>query len=122
MDKKFKNLFKIGERAVALLQNEVFINDIANAGLINDLVTAYAELIVAVDATGLTAPEKDALKQPFRDVLDRYNFVDIVVIEPDKLYSKSLEFDPVKIQEAIQGGIDKVNDMWTADIEPVVTV
>lgn len=119
VQKKFGNLIKIAKRSVGLLENEVFRTDIAQANLINDLVEAYAGLDAGADALGLTSSDKKKLLKPLKEVLADYNVVRIMVIEPDKLYFKKLEFKPKLIRQAIKGGRQKVVDIWP-EIEKVI--
>lgn len=119
-DRKFKNLIKIGLRAVGILENEIFRTDVAKAELINNLVAAHQTLVAAVAGLNVSDAEKQALLGSFSEILDHYNFVPIVIIEPDELLYDSLEFDPDKIRQAIETGREKVRDQW-AEIEAVIT-
>lgn len=117
--KRFGNLFKIGKRAVAILENEVFRTDIARAALINNLVKAYADLDAGAKSIGLSESEKTKFLDPINKVLKKYNVVEIIVIEPDELYLKGLNFNPRKIRRAMNAGRKKVGEIWS-DIEKVI--
>lgn len=110
--KKFKNLIKIAKRAVEILENEVFRTDIAKAKLINDLVKAYAGLETQANSLNLSLQQRGKLLAPFKQVLEDYKLVNIVTIEPEKLFSSSLEFNPQKIRTAIKAGKTTVEKKW----------
>jgi NTE family protein len=110
----FPNLIKIGLRAVDILQSEVSANDLANATMINDLLAARAAQAKALTDAGVGPGTAAAVLKPFDDEILKYHFVPIRVIEPDKEYSETLEFDPAKIREAIAAGRDAVTRDWTA--------
>lgn len=116
----FPNLIKIGLRAVDILQSEVSINDTANATLINDLLAAREQQFRALEAEGISADVATKILAPLDARLSQYRFAPIRIIEPEREYSETLEFDPKKIREAIEGGRAAVDRQWKA-LEPLVT-
>jgi NTE family protein len=116
----FPNLIKIGLRAVDILQSEVSINDTANATLINDMISARESLFKALEAQGNTGAQASAILRPLDVQLSKYRFAPIRIIEPDQVYSDTLEFDPNKIRTAIDAGRAAVAHEWEA-IEPLLT-
>ena len=116
----FPNLIKIGLRAVDILQSEVSVNDLANATLINDLIAARESQFRELEAQGITGAQATAILRPLDVQLSNYRFAPIRIIEPEKEYSDTLEFNPAKIREAIQGGRDAVEREWEA-LEPLLT-
>jgi NTE family protein len=115
----FPDLIKIGLRCVDILQQEVSINDTANATLINDLIAARESQFKALEAQGITGAQAAAILRPIDVQLARYHFARIRVIEPEQEYSDTLEFDPAKIAVAIQAGRDAVEREWDA-LQPLV--
>jgi NTE family protein len=116
----FPNLIKIGLRAVDILQSEVSINDTANATLINDLISAREAQFKALEAEGITGAQATGILRPLDLQLSKYRFAPIRIIEPEKVYSDTLEFDPAKIREAIDAGRAAVEHEWDA-IEPLLS-
>jgi NTE family protein len=116
----FPNLIKIGLRAVDILQSEVSANDLANATLINDFIAAREAQFKALQDQGITGTAASAILRPLDAQIARYRFAPLRVIEPEKEYSDTLEFNPAKIREAIQAGRDAVDREWDA-LEPLLT-
>lgn len=108
----FGNLVKIGLRAVDILQSEVSANDTAHAMLINDLIAAREAQVRALAAAGLTGPAAARILTPFDEQIARYRFAPIRIIEPQREFSETLEFDPKKIRAAIDAGRKAVSDQW----------
>lgn len=89
-----------GERAVDILVNEVFREDLSYALAINRAVRAHAEL--AGYCAGRPAEQRALDAMPFRP--PKYRDTRIRTIAPDREYSGTLEFDPRKIREAFEAG------------------
>ena len=115
----FGDLIQIGLRAVGILQQEVSINDLANATLINDMIAARGALFRALEALNLPADKAAAVLNLLDVQLAKYRFVPNVVIEPEKEYLDTLEFDPAKIAEAMAAGRAAVGKMWLS-IKPLL--
>lgn len=116
----YGDLIQIGLRAVGILQSEVSMNDLANATLINDMIAARGAQYRALEALGISGQQAASVLRPLDLQLAKYRFVPNVVIEPEKEYLDTLEFDAVKIAEAMEAGRDAVGRMWEA-IEPLLT-
>lgn len=115
----YSNLLEIGMRSAGILANEVFVNDVRNAELINDLLRVRGKQRERLVAAGLDAAVIERIMLPFDEVTAQYRFVPVVLIAPTQHFSKSLEFDPTKIRTAIAAGRQAVTDNW-ADIEPLI--
>ena len=116
----FGDLIQIGLRAVGILQQEVSMNDLANATLINDMIAVRGAQFRALEALHLQAGAAADVMKPLDLQLARYRFVPNVVIEPEKEHLDTLEFDPAKIAEAMEAGRATVGRMWDS-IEPLLT-
>lgn len=108
----YGGLIPIGLRAVSLLQAEVGRNDLANTGLINDMLAARDGVFAALEANGSSAAEAGRLLLPLDRQLAAYRFAQVRVIEPEEEYSDTLEFDPAKIRRAVDGGRAAVARAW----------
>jgi NTE family protein len=113
-------LIKIGLRAVDILQSEVSINDLSNATMINDLLAARESVFRELEAQGISGAQATTILRALDAGLAKYQFAPIRVVEPDKEFSDTLEFDPIKIREAIQAGRDSVDHAW-GSLEPFLT-
>ena len=116
----FDDLIQIGLRAVGILQQEVSMNDLANATLINDMIAVRGAQFKALEALGLSADKAASVLKPLDAQLTKYRFVPNVVVEPEKEFLDTLEFDPAKIAEAMQAGRASVGKMWES-LEPLLT-
>lgn len=116
----YGDLVQIGLRAVGILQSEVSMNDLANATLINDMIAARGAQYRALEALGISGQQAAAVLRPLDVQLAKYRFVPNVVIEPDREYLDTLEFDPARIAEAMAAGRAAVGRMWES-IEPLLT-
>ena len=96
------------------------MNDLANATLINDMIATRGAQFKALEALGLSADKAATVLKPLDAQLAKYRFVPNVVIEPDKEFLDTLEFDPVKIAEAMDAGRAAVGKMW-GSLEPLLT-
>jgi NTE family protein len=120
MKRTYGDLIQIGLRAVAILQSEVSMNDLANATLINDMIAARGAQYRALEALGVSGQQAAAVLRPLDVQLAKYRFVPNVVIEPDREYLDTLEFDPARIAEAMAAGRAAVGRMWES-IEPLLS-
>lgn len=118
--KSFGGLVPIGLRAVNLLQSEVSRNDLANTALINDMLAARDQLFTSLEAAGISGVTASKLLLPLDKQISKYRFAQVRIIEPDKEFSDTLEFDPGKIREAIDAGRAAVEAQWST-IAPIVT-
>ncbi|MBC7986725.1 MAG: patatin-like phospholipase family protein [Sphingomonadaceae bacterium] len=116
----FPNLIKIGLRAVDILQSEVSINDTRNATLINDMIAARESQFKALEAEGITGAQAARILRPLDVQLSNYRFAPIRIIEPEREYSETLEFNPAKIREAIAAGHVAVEQAWDS-LEPLLS-
>ncbi|HET9399026.1 MAG TPA: patatin-like phospholipase family protein [Sphingomicrobium sp.] len=116
----FGDLIQIGLRAVGILQQEVSMNDLANATLINDMIAARGAQYRALEALNLPADQAAAVLRLLDIELAKYRFVPNVVIEPDREYLDTLEFDPAKIAQAMEAGRIAVGRMWES-LKPLLT-
>ncbi len=116
----YGDLVQIGLRAVGILQSEVSMNDLANATLINDMIAARGAQYRALEALGISGQQAAAVLRPLDVQLAKYRFVPNVVIEPDREYLDTLEFDPARIAEAMAAGRAAVGRMWES-IEPLLS-
>lgn len=118
-DSDYSNLVEIGIRSAGILANEVFVNDVGNADLINDLLRARGEQRQHLAAAGLDQAAIDRIMAPFDAITARYRFVPVVLIAPTQRFSKSLDFDPAKIRTAMAAGRSAVADNW-ARLAPLI--
>ena len=116
----YGDLIQIGLRAVGILQSEVSMNDLANATLINDMIAVRGAQFRALEGLGISGQQAASVLRPLDVQLARYRFVPNVVIEPEKEYLDTLEFDSSKIAEAMEAGRTAVTRMWDS-IEPLLT-
>ena len=119
--KTYGDLAKIGLRAVDILQQEVSVNDYANATLINDMISVRESQFKALESAGVTGERAAAVLRPLDVQLAKYHFARIRVVQPEKSYSDTLEFDPAKIKEGIEAGRKAVETNWEA-LEPLINL
>ena len=112
--KRYRNLIKIGLRAVDILQSEVSANDVATAELINDLLKARDAQAAAMAAERIDPRTVERLLRPLDEQLARYRFAPILTIAPEREFSETLDFDPAKIRGAIDAGRAAAAQAWTA--------
>lgn len=118
-DSDYSDLLEIGMRSAGILANEVFVNDVRNADLINDLLRAKDEQQRRLAAAGLDPVAIEQITAPIEAVTAQYRFVPVVLIAPTQRFSKSLEFDPAKIRAAMVAGRQAVAQNWER-IAPLV--
>jgi NTE family protein len=94
----------VGQRALEILANEVFREDLSYAVAINRSVRAYLETESLLRRCA--APESEAAAAlrlfPYRP--PDYRPVRLFVVEPSELFSTTLEFDPAIIRRAFEEG------------------
>ena len=112
--KRYRNLIKIGLRAVDILQSEVSANDVATAELINDLLKARDAQAAAMASERIDPRTVERLLRPLDEQLARYRFAPILTIAPEREFSETLDFDPAKIRGAIDAGRAAAAQAWTA--------
>lgn len=118
--KYYGGLISIGLRAVNLLQSEVSRNDLANTSLINDMLAARDQMFTALEAAGISATAASGYLLPIDKQLAKYRFAQVRIIEPEEDFSDTLEFDPIKIKQAIEAGRAAVDQQW-ASIQALVS-
>jgi NTE family protein len=116
----FGDLIQIGLRAVGILQQEVSMNDLANATLINDMIAARGSQFRALEGLGISGQQAASILRPLDVQLAKYRFVPNCVIEPEREFMDTLQFEPDKIAEAMAAGRAAVGRMWES-IEPLLT-
>ena len=89
------------ERAVEILVNEVFREDLSHALAVNRAVRCYDAMQSEV-AGGGAVGQRTLEAMPFRP--PKYRVTRIHTIVPEREYSATLEFDPRKIREAFEAG------------------
>ncbi len=118
-DNDYSNLLEIGMRSAGILANEVFVNDVRNADLINDLLLGRDDQRQRLAAAGLDPAAIAAVMAPLDAVIAKYRFVPVVLFAPTERFSKSLDFDPTKIRTAMAAGRKAVADNW-ARLAPLI--
>ena len=100
-----KSGLAITKRAVEILVNEVFREDLTYALAINDSVRGYLQIRHRL-AVRLGPGEADEIlgEAPFPFRPPKFRYVPIWTIVPDSSYSEALEFDPAKIEMAFKAG------------------
>ena len=103
---------KIGKRALSMLLNEIYQEDLRYALAINDAVRSYVEMRKRLEET-LGAPMAQrilaGLEFPFAP--PKYQYVRILAVVPDREFSDALEFDPQKIRQAFDAGRVAARDL-----------
>ncbi|MGH7724435.1 MAG: patatin-like phospholipase family protein [Candidatus Eiseniibacteriota bacterium] len=101
----WKTGLKIGKRALSMLINEIYREDLRYALAINNAVRSHVELrtrlverLGAAVADGLL----DGLEFPYSP--PKYQYVRVHAVVPDREFSDALEFDPQKIRQAFEAG------------------
>lgn len=94
-DDKLDSGLDIASRSLELLMNEIYINDLQLAATVNDAIKYYDKL------------KRKRIASPGKFPFKEHRYVNLVVIQPDKLHMGSLEFDPRKIREAFKAGRKK---------------
>ncbi|MGH7152203.1 MAG: patatin-like phospholipase family protein, partial [Planctomycetota bacterium] len=101
---EFDDLLDIGTRALEIMTDEIFQNDLADAEWVNALL----EKVRRVEATlqGQGGPGAVAALAPLHDFLREYAVIPTYTLAPKRLLIDTLEFDPPKIAAAIRQGWD----------------
>ncbi len=102
--KRIRNVIDVGARALEILIDEVYREDILYAIAINRSVRAYTALERTLAEHGATEPAiSDALAAfPFRP--PRYRPVTIRGIAPQEAFMGYMDLDPTRIRAALQAG------------------
>ena len=96
------------------------MNDLANATLINDMIAARGSQFRALEGLGISGQQAASILRPLDVQLAKYRFVPNCVIEPEREFMDTLQFEPDKIAEAMAAGRAAVGRMWES-IEPLLT-
>lgn len=110
--KTYDNLIDIGLRSVAIQGAEVSLGDTAGIELGNELLAARKAQAAALKAAGITGAAARRILLPLDEAISRHRLVPVMCLMPDREFSETLEFDPVKIEEAILAGRKLVDDEW----------
>ena len=110
--KSYGNLLSIAQRAVGILTNEVFRNDIDQASLINDFLAARKEQAVRLEAAGVHGAQFQQVMAPIDQVTGQYRFAPVLTIAPAAEVCDTLEFDPATISAGMAAGRKAVADAW----------
>lgn len=112
--KTYDNLIEIALRSVGIQTSEISGNDIGNAMLINDLIAAREAQFHKLTDLGLSSANVALALKPLDDQLSRYRFAPIRIIAPDPGFADAdtLEFNPGKIQAAIEAGRQAASTQW----------
>ncbi len=94
----------VAERAIELLTNEIFLEDLSYALAVNDSVRAHADTHRLLSRRGQLDQEALNLLDSFPFRFPDYCPVTIKTIIPSTNYSDALEFDPAKIRTAYNAG------------------
>ncbi len=120
-DKSYDTLIEIVGRCVSTLVNEVATNDVKNATLINDMLSAINAQKDELASQGITGAAADAIIAPFEKQIKRYEFVPVMAIRPrfqDKAdlaaMPDTLEFNPLKLGATINYGRRVARENWPA--------
>ncbi|NIM52846.1 MAG: hypothetical protein GTN62_15340 [Gemmatimonadales bacterium] len=91
------------ERAIEIMVNEIYCEDVLHAILVNRSVRAYRQLESELQS-GDAASKVQELLGAFHYRYPDYRDVKIYGVVPDKEYCGGLEFEPAKIQAAYDAG------------------
>jgi NTE family protein len=101
---RWKNGRLIAERALAILINEIFREDLRFALDINDSVRAHEQITRLLRGRGPLSAEDEAALAQFRYRSPRYRCVDLKVIMPTQEFMEYLDLEPRKIRLAYDAG------------------
>jgi NTE family protein len=103
---QLRNGLEIGERAIAILENTVYREDVLHALDVSDSVRAWTDL-----KASLAPPYPPALDEfPFQP--PKYELVEMYGIVPDEWYMDTLDFNHDLILKAFGAGRAKANANW----------
>ena len=96
---------KVGERAVAMLVNEVMREDLMSAHFINEAVRSHQELRARLEREiGAAAAARIFADIDFPFAWPQFQYVRLRAIVADREFSGTLEFSPASIREAFEAG------------------
>jgi len=96
---------KVGERAVAMLVNEVMREDLMSAHIINEAVRSHQELRTRVEREiGAQAAARIFAEVDFPFAWPNFQYVRLRAIIADREFAGTLEFKPASIREAFEAG------------------
>ena len=96
---------RVGKRALAMVLNEIFREDLLHALAINENVRCHRELRARLERElGAARAEATLTALDFPYAPPRFRDVRIRTIVPEKEFSDPLEFDPRTIREAFEAG------------------
>lgn len=101
----WKTGLDVGKRALTMLLNEIYREDLRYALAINQAVRSHLELRARLDdqlGSAMTERILAGLEFPFAP--PQYRAVQIRAAVPDRDFADALEFDPRKIREAMDAG------------------
>jgi NTE family protein len=101
----WKTGLDVGKRALTMLLNEIYREDLRYALAINEAVRSHLELRARLDdqlGSAMTERILAGLEFPFAP--PQYRAVQIRAAVPDRDFADALEFDPRKIREAMDAG------------------
>ena len=110
--KTLSGIVDVGLRSVDLQTHEVARSDIANVGLMNELLDAAEEQRNILAAQGLDPAQITAAMQPLQTRLDDAMFARAKVLQPKSELYPVLEFNADLIKQNIQRGRETVQDQW----------
>jgi len=101
----WKTGLDVGKRALTMLLNEIYREDLRYALAINEAVRSHLELRARLDdQLGSAMTERILAGLEFPYAPPRYRAVQIRAAVPDRDFADALEFDPRKIREAMDAG------------------
>jgi len=96
---------QVGERALAMLVNEVYREDLSYALIVNEAVRGYLDLRARLEQEiGVEAAARILADVDFPFAPPKYLHVQVHAVVPDREFSDTLEFDPGKIRETYEAG------------------
>jgi len=96
---------RVGERAVAMLVNEVLREDLMSALIINEAVRSHQDLRARLEREiGAPATARIFADVDFPFAPPQFQYVRIRAIVADREFSGTLEFKPTGIREAFEAG------------------
>ena len=95
--KHYKNLIYIGIRSLEIILAEIYENDLKVSRKVNDSVRLWKRIMNKMEG-------EDDLCKDMNISFNKYREVEVISIMPQKQVIDTLEFNPVKIKEAINYG------------------
>lgn len=101
----WKTGLAVGKRALTMLINEIYREDLRYALAINDAVHFHTALQARLQETlGAQAAERVLAGLDFPFAPPKYRYTRMQAVVPDREFSDALEFDPLKIRQAFEAG------------------